>query len=381
MQKPNPRTSPMRPSVAKRFCAASDRDYDIIIVGAGVAGAALARKLRRGRVLVLEKDRGHKTDSGIVSKQYDKLIGKKGLIAERLYEMRFISPTEKTFSIRSDIPFAYRLKRAEFSQYLRSRIKNKISYEKALSVTFSKEGAEVRTPKNTYTCSVVVGCDGANSIVREAAGMKQPKLCYGLISKNKHPELKGMFNVYLNKYFSPDFFAWMLSDEYGLISAIRSAEYFSFFAKKMATNKKNIQGAAIPIGMTKSYADNCLLLGDSAGQTKPLTGGGIIFSLLASRHAAEVIKMALEQDYFKGDLLCLYEKRWKREIGMEIKKQLLLRSMYRWLTNKQIDNLFSVFGDHLSKIKEFDYDRLSAVAYRMPKWKMARTLLSILSTT
>jgi len=357
----------------------ASHDYDVIIVGAGVAGATLAGKLKKSSVLILEKESGHKTDSGIVSTRYLKLVGRRSLIEEKIREMTFISPSGNTFTMTSERPFAYRLKRKAFSKHIRSKAKKKISHEEAVSVDFHSGGAVVRTNDDAYTCSVVVGCDGANSLVRRHAGIQAPKICYGLISENSMPELAGSFHVHLNKYFSPDFFAWMLSKEYGMMTAIRPREYFDFFSNKMGLQQKDVSGAAIPIGFTKSYGDNCMLLGDAAGQTKPLTGGGIIFSMLCAGHAANVIKMAFEQEYFKADLLSIYERRWRREIGWEIKKQLWLRGLYRKLTNRQIEKLFADFGQQLSKTKEFDYDRLSSIAYRLPKWKMLSTLISVMA--
>jgi flavin-dependent dehydrogenase len=353
-------------------------EYDVVIVGAGVAGSVLAKKLGRLNVLVIEKERGHKVDSGIVSTRYDHLIGKKSLIEEKLHEMMFTSPSNKSFSIKSEKPFAYRLKRKKFSKYLRSRVRKNIVYENVNSVIFG-EGATVRTDKNEYQCSLVIGCDGAHSLVREAAGIKPPKISFGILAEKRTPELNGRFNVYLNKYFSPDFFAWMLSNEYGLITAVRPQDCMEYFMKKLSLKSDELHGSAIPVGFVRSYADNCILLGDSAGQTKPLTGGGIIFSMLCVRHAADVIKMAFEQDYFKKDLLGFYEKRWKREIGPEIGRQLFLRNMYRHFTNRQIDTLFDEFGASLEKISTFDYDKLSSIAYRLPKWKLVKTFISTFS--
>ncbi|MBI5060821.1 MAG: NAD(P)/FAD-dependent oxidoreductase [Candidatus Aenigmarchaeota archaeon] len=350
--------------------------HDVIVIGGGIAGCYLANKLKGLDVLVMEKSTATKKDSGIVSTRYDALMGNKA-VSEEIYRMEFVSPSNNILTMSSEKPIAYRLNRSKFEETLRKKLGKHVRYERADSIRFSNDGVFVGTDACDYECRLLVGADGALSLARDACGFRRPNIFYGLISEQKKPALNEMFRVYLNKYYSPDFFVWELQNEYGIITAKRPMEYFNFFRIRAELEKNRIYGSPIAIGLTKSFRDNCILLGESCGQTKPLTGGGLIFSMLSAKHAADVISRAFNEDYFRADLLGLYERRWRAELGWEIRKQMFFRSIYRRLTNAAIDRLFLDFGKYLENIHAFDYDHLSKLAYKMPKWKLLKAFLNI----
>ena len=68
------------------------------------------------------------------------------------------------------------------------------------------------------------------------------------------------------------------------------ARNFRIFLKKLNIDSKckiDQQGGLIPYGvMNKLAFNNVLLVGDSAGQVKATTGGGIIMLLIAENYAA-----------------------------------------------------------------------------------------------
>jgi flavin-dependent dehydrogenase len=191
--------------------------------------------------------------------------------------------------------------------------------------------------------------------------------------------LQGNINVFFNKYFSPDFFSWIIpqNNEYGLISSVRPREYLMYFQRKIYLPDGHIYAYLIPTGYTKSYANRTILVGDAAGQNKPLTGGGIMFGLKAANYAAAVIKDAFETDSYDENHLWPYEMlwMWKKDFGWEIDKQFLARMFYRRLTNKQLDKIFLEIGPEISKLDDFDYDKFSTAAGKMSKKKMARAAL------
>ena len=64
----------------------------------------------------------------------------------------------------------------------------------------------------------------------------------------------------------------------------------------------------LPLGpIDRTYGDRLLVLGDAAGLVKPTTGGGIYYSLLSARIAAEVLGPALTSDALGADTLAAYE--------------------------------------------------------------------------
>ncbi len=347
--------------------------HDIIIVGGGVAGCQTARLLSDCGldVVVIEKERNIMLkDSGIVSAEFLNYFPKY-LIAKNIDSMKIVSQCSE-INISSHEPFAHIIHRESFSSYLRKNLK--ILYETAIAAKFSPDSAAVMTDKGFHEGKIIIGCDGVNSVIRKAAGIKSPRLYTGLFSRGK--KRNGEITVFMNKFFSPDFFAWHIpyNGEHGLITAIRPKAHLEDFEQSCGFDRGVLCGSQIPIGMQKSFSERCLLVGDAASQVKPLTGGGIIFSLRAAKYAAEVAKEALDNNKFNASFMSQYESSWHSDFGAEIRKQFMLRNAYRKLTNKQIDDIFSAIKPVMEDMPVFNYDHLSKLCWKMPKLKLIRFL-------
>ena len=353
--------------------------YDVIIVGCGVAGGYLASQLRGLDVLVLEKDNNViLKDSGLVSSHFRQFFPKR-LIKSKIKEMRAVSPSGITFTLGSEKPFAYILKRKGFSRHLRSisRKNADVKYESVKKVTYSDDCVSVVTSGGEYKSKLVIGCDGTFSIVRRTLGIKLPGMHPGIFVRTKKNLQHKVIDVYFNKYFSPEFFSWVIPqiNEYGIITSVSPMESLDYFKRKINLPEGSIYSSFIPVGYCKSYAFRTLLIGDACGHVKPLTGGGIMFSLRAARHAAAAIKSAVGHERYDATFLSGYEHNWKSEISKEIKLQLVVRRVYKKFTNRNIDNLFVKFGYDISKIEYFDYDKLSTLAWGVSKIELLKYFL------
>ena len=357
--------------------------YDVIILGAGVAGPYLATQLKGLDTLIIEKDQKPVLkDSGIVSNHFKKFFREPSLIQSRIEEMQFVSPSGQRFFLTADEPFAFILNRKQFALHLRKKAKvsAKLKYEKVRKINYLENSVEVQTNKGIHSSKLLIGADGASSIVRRSLGIRDPLFYTGIFARTRKKIEKHTIGIYLNKYFSPDFFSWIIpqNNEYGLTTAIRPYENFQYFKKQLNLPDGEIHSSPIPIGYTRSYAERTILLGDACGHVKPLTGGGIIFSMTAANHAACIINRAFEKNRFDKDFLKQYEKQWKKDLKCEINKQLFARKIYRKLSNNDIDKMFRSFGPEIENLKVFDYDKLSGVWRRMPKWKLFKFLISSL---
>lgn len=357
--------------------------YDIIIIGGGVSGSYIASRLgKHFNVLVIERQKQiSPRDSGIVSRRIFNFIGRRYLIKSQLHRMNIISPSGIELHLDSDEPFAYLLERERFSYYLRHKAQKNadVTFENVRSVSTHTDKVIVNTENNEYTGKIAIGADGTNSIVRNCLGIYNPAFCYGLMCRSNESS-DGNVNVFFNKYFSPDFFSWVIpqNHEYGLMTASRPKEYLEFFKKYFGFSDGNCYGYPIPIGYTKSYGCRSLLVGDACGQTKPITGGGIIFSLIAAHHAITTIKKAFGKNNFSEKFFSRYEKLWRCEYGREIERQTMARLVYRKMTNKDIDKLFKTAVPIFGKINNFDYDNLSRLWTKMPKTTMAKFAIELI---
>ncbi len=170
--------------------------YDLIIIGAGVAGCYLASQLQDLNVLIIEKNKNvFLKDSGIVSTKIDKFLDFKK--RTDIKEMKLISPSGLSFELKSENTYAYILDRIEFSKFLRKGASKKsdIAYETVIDIKYD-DFVEVITDKNTYQAKMIVGCDGANSVVRRKF-IKEIDLCTGVMRFT--PIDKKEIEVYFNK--------------------------------------------------------------------------------------------------------------------------------------------------------------------------------------
>lgn len=70
-------------------------------------------------------------------------------------------------------------------------------------------------------------------------------------------------------------------------------------------------------GVTKSYANHFLMIGDAAGQADPATGDGIHFGMEAAEIAANTIVEGFAKQDLSEKFLTKYEKRWKWKFGLD----------------------------------------------------------------
>src|ERR1051325_614288 len=99
----------------------------------------------------------------------------------------------------------------------------------------------------------------------------------------------------------------------------------------------------LPLGpIERTFGDRVLVIGDAAGLVKATTGGGIYYSLLSATIACETLIDALSKDDLSASALRGYQRRWRRQLGPELRWQLVLRRIAQRLTDEDIDGLFAL---------------------------------------
>jgi len=249
-----------------------------------------------------------------------------------------------------------------------------------IDVLFRKEGKEyrVKTP-------LVIGADGAHSLVARVFNLPLPgEIIYGFQIEGEldclTPE---QVDVMLDSETSPGWFSWIIPmnrsyARIGLGINVRGnpREYFDKLCKKWGplmsfrnSDIRRIMGGIIPIGLIeKSFTDNVMLVGDSAVQLKPLSGGGLYLGLLAGMICSRVALEALERGDFSSSMLSKYHKLWMKSVGKEIKLGLRLRKIFLGLTDTEKSELLKLLDNQRAKsiiLSAGNIDHPWRVAYKL----------------
>jgi digeranylgeranylglycerophospholipid reductase len=350
--------------------------YDVVIVGAGVAGCRTAElAARRGvKVALLEEH----ADVG-------KPVQCAGLVSHRLKSMLPDLP---------DDVFLNKVKRAKFFYSLngkpsfelkskktvhvidRERL-DKALFERAKShdikaarsvkfVNYSvKDKVYVKTNKGILESKLLVGADGPNSLVAKRAGLVVPdnKLA------GVQDDVKGEFDsdaveLWFGNDVSPDFFGWLIPESdtkarIGIAAKKRAMDCFKRFSKeRIGKAVKPDVGGMINFGIMDTATDRVMVVGDAACQVKPFSGGGVIYSLIGSSYCANACVKSLEAGDFRRSFLRMeYDRKWKWQLEGPIKKGMRYRKM---MVGSDVKMRFAFNAARLFRpfLKRFDMDFL-----------------------
>jgi digeranylgeranylglycerophospholipid reductase len=188
----------------------------------------------------------------------------------------------------------------------------------------------VRTPDGTETVRtrMVAGCDGPVSRVRRDLDMPEPgEKLQGILAFAEERDPGSHVDVHLTV---PEFFAWRIPRgdagvEYGLGAAPgeNATELFERFLDGYGVSVGETCAGMIPIGPAERVTSGrAFLVGDAAAQTKPFTGGGILYGMTAADHAAREI------DPRNPRTLADYERAWRSDLAREIRLGHWVRRAY-----------------------------------------------------
>lgn len=151
--------------------------YDVIVVGMGPAGSSTAYELSQAgfSVLGLEKHTHprYKVCGGALSARIDHILPPeyKEVVEETVHRLQFTYGPEESFFVESPEPFAFMVMRARFDQWLMTRAQQsgtEVHEDEAVKkLEVLPDGVKVTTTKGEYHGRVVVGADGAMSVVAQ----------------------------------------------------------------------------------------------------------------------------------------------------------------------------------------------------------------------
>jgi len=248
----------------------------VAIVGAGISGLYLAWKLsKKGcEVIVFEKKEkiGKKVCSGLFSERILEFIPQSQKLIQNRIESALIRFPKKTLTIR-------------FSGKL--LVMNHFELDNLVAELAENSGAKIilnhpisSLPKGFER---IIGCDGPNSMVRKSLGLSEPKYrlaIQGFIKKEDHSDFVETWPV-------KGGFIWRIPRgkevEYGIIGDQKGAKLLlDDFLQKNSLKLEGLESALVPQGFLIPANQKVTLCGDAAGLTKPWSGGGVVWSLIAA---------------------------------------------------------------------------------------------------
>ncbi|MFQ5861660.1 MAG: geranylgeranyl reductase family protein [Candidatus Brocadiales bacterium] len=344
------------------------RTFDCIVIGGGPAGSMTAYTLAKCgiNVAILEGKSTSKPSrpkvcgGGLQLKAVRMLpFGVKEVVEREIYGMVFQRRLKSRFTRRYSLPISYTVNRARFDnlllRYAQESGATLLLGERALSLEHAPnhvKQTKVFTERGVFGARVVVGADGAGSIVRRAinpGGIAQVQL--GVIcelekdSSTKH--IPGDLFI-IDWGTVPGGYAWIFPKEATLtVGAMVPRElvrtlraYLRAFLEKegLKIRDERIRVHPIPtrrLGEPIASAWG-VLVGDAAGLTDPFTGEGLYYALMSGQVAAHHVKKYLVRG--NGSLLD-YEKEIDTNLMQEIIVAGKMRSFFNTFSS-YIHNLY-----------------------------------------
>jgi len=380
--------------------------YDVIVIGGGPIGAVAAREAAKAgaRTLLLEQRKeikGPIACTGLVSPQTLATLGASSRsILREIRAVRAHSPRGKRLSLRS--------------LEVKGVVIDRISLEEELLSSAGSAGVEVllgtegrvgeggrvtlisRGGEERVGAGVVIGADGPKSRVAAGSGLSPaaaPLPAAQAIVEGAPTE--DMVEVYFGWDLAPGFFAWAVPAEpdrsrVGL--AVPPGENPQRFLDRLLTDRfpsnrvlSRASGFIPSRPVDRSIDDRLILVGDAAGQVKPLTGGGLYFGGLCAAIAGRVAAGAALSGRTDRAGLTKYEVRWRAALGTEIRFGLAGREALLPLDDDGIDEIFARLDDPelLTFIAETaDIDRpsrlISTLVHRPWLWERVLPIIGIM---
>lgn len=293
--------------------------FDVIVIGAGPAGATAAYHLAKNgvKVALIDKEKFPR----------DKLCG--GMFAQptldlldfKDFDFKIFKPQRIRFSFKNedlttpelDRNSFFLAHRKEFDYYLLKKAVEKGAklYEGVCfqNIISEENTTIVETDQDCFQCNFIVSAEGAASLTKKRLNLAQctKNPAFEVTAKN----IYSLDSVQFDFGIAPKGYLWVFPKEdqvlIGLGTFSKKKTSLHTILKDFLNQQKysdyEIKGHPIPIFEKNNtyYHKNILFAGDAAGLVDPFLGEGIRYAILSGKMAAETIinhpdNLAIYQD-------------------------------------------------------------------------------------
>ncbi len=395
-------------------------NYDVVVVGAGPVGSIAARyaALNGAKVLLLEEHPSIGSPVGCTGLLSTRAVAECELkpsdefVFNSVHGAFVYSPDGQCLPIDGQQTKAYVISRKIFDRKLAAMA---VEEGAVLSLRTRVIGLERGYPKDEMgrkvsrtptklmvlkngnpeiiSASVVIGADGAKSRIASYSGLEKPaRMLSGIQIEVPYKSQNIDFVELFLGSSAPGLFAWTVPiDE--KISRIGLALEPSFACKngreessplsyldKFLQSNPHVKArysrgmldfvvGGIPIGPPeRTVSDSILLVGDAAGQVKPISAGGIYTGAFAAKIAGKVAANAALEGNTSVQRLSEYDMLWRKYLGKEFERGLKIHDYIVKLEDKQLNDLIGSLNTKsiLKIITEYgDMDRPSVLMKKL----------------
>ncbi|HEY2931408.1 MAG TPA: geranylgeranyl reductase family protein [Acidobacteriota bacterium] len=333
--------------------------WDVVIVGGGPAGAMAGMRLAgSSRVLILDKEsfpRDKPCGGGVSARIVTRFPSLQPLLSgipvRQVHGVILHSPSGLRCAYRQASPLYLMIRRVEFDHLLLREAERRgctVRCETAVQVQADSSGCRVKTRHSDYNASLVLGCDGANSVVARVTGLRRrwddESMAIDMMEETPYTRLnyrdRDVMEIFYGLEDSPGYAYVFPKTDHLNVGVGWRMDYFKRLKRGPAyshhrstvdslirsgrlegsSDPDRFQPFVVPVGgvLRRTYADRVLLCGDAAGFVNAFTAEGIYYAMVSGELAAEAALQALRNGKFAASSLRIYQKLWNKEIGPEL---------------------------------------------------------------